>query len=398
MSGFFEIKKSVQKVKTCSDCRLLENCNSPRMKPYGSFKKGIMTIGEAPGYFEDSVGKPWQGITGNLLNRTFEKFGINLFEDCINLNAVSCRPIDSNGRNKTPNKQQIDICRRFVMKAVENYKPKMIFLFGGIAVESLFGLRWKKELGTITKWRGFVIPDQELKAWICPLFHPSYIERSDSGVEETVWKNDLKNALNYLDKEVPVVKEPVIHFTDDLSFFNNIKNGITAFDLETTGLKPHAIGHRIICCAVAVSADECYVFRIPQSRKERQPFIDYLENDNIKKIAHNIRFELEWCKVKLGVDVKGWEQDTMVMAHILDNRTGITSLAFQTYVNFGVIDYKDETQPYLEADKKNANSINRIMEFMEVPGGSAKLLGRCADDAIFEYRLYEKQKIDLLPF
>jgi len=188
----------------------------------------------------------------------------------------------------------------------------------------------------------------------------------------------------------PVYKEPKVHFTDDLSFLKDIKEE-TAFDLEATGLKPHAVGHRIVCCAVAVSVDECYVFRIPKSRKEREPFIEYLADDSIKKIAHNMKYEIAWCKEKLGVDVQGLVHDTMIMAHILDNREGITSLAFQTYIHFGIVDFKDETQPYLSADKKNANSINRIMELMELPGGSAKLMGRCADDAVFELRLKKLQ-------
>jgi len=195
----------------------------------------------------------------------------------------------------------------------------------------------------------------------------------------------------------PIYKEPTVHYTDDLSFLKDIK-GEVAFDFETTGLKPHGVGHRIVCCAVAISEDECYVFLMPKSRKEREPLVEFLENPNIGKIAANMKFEIAWSKEKLEVDVQGWAHDTMIMAHILDNREGITNLAFQVYVNFGVIDFKDETQPYLEADKKNANSINRIMELMALPGGSAKLMGRCADDAIFEYRLKKLQESELLTF
>ena len=54
--------------------------------------KGILIIGEAPGQVEDRKGLPWQGGTGRLLKRTLEKQGIDLFEDCICVNAVNCRP------------------------------------------------------------------------------------------------------------------------------------------------------------------------------------------------------------------------------------------------------------------------------------------------------------------
>jgi hypothetical protein len=88
----------------------------------------------------------------------------------------------------------------------------------------------------------------------------------------------------------------------------------------------------------------------------------------------------------------------MLLSHILDNREGITNLAFQTYVNFGNVNFKDETQSYLEADKKNGNAINNIFELLKIPGGTEKLLYRCAMDSIFEMRLYKKQEMSLLPF
>ena len=405
MPGFFtnkevqSVARAKSKTYSCVSCGLYDHCNSPKMKPFGNFKKGILNIGETPGETEDKYNKPWQGRAGKLLQKTYEKLGIDLFEDCLNINAVSCRPMNSKGENRTPTWFEVDSCRRFVLMTIEKYKPKLIVLFGQIAVQCLIGYRWKKDLGSISKWRGWTIPDQDFQCWICPVFHPSYVLRSEGGVEEVVFKNDLKQALFVLENTFfPIYKEPTVHITDDLSFLKEIK-GEAAFDYEATGLKPHSAGHRIVCCAVAVSEDECYVFLMPKSRKERQPFVDFLEDESIKKIAQNMKYEHAWSKEKLGVEVKGWIYDTMIMAHILDNRPGITNLAFQTYVNFGIVDFKDETQPYLEAgNKKNANSINNIMELMSLPGGSAKLMGRCADDAIFEMRLYKKQEYELLSF
>ena len=60
------------------------------MAPYGNFKKKILNIGEAPAEFEDSKGIPWQGRTGRLLQEAYKKVGIDLFNDCLNINAVSC--------------------------------------------------------------------------------------------------------------------------------------------------------------------------------------------------------------------------------------------------------------------------------------------------------------------
>jgi uracil-DNA glycosylase family 4 len=203
MSGFFtkhEVESSTNpsgKTLTCVSCNLYTTCQSPRMQPYGNFKKGIMIIGECPGLEEDKTNKPFQGRTGKLLLQTLRKLGIDLFEDCIVTNSVSCRPSEKD-ENRTPTNYEIDCCRKFVLKAIEKYKPKVIILLGNSAVYSLIGYRWKKDLGGIMKWRGWQIPDQDLKTWVCPTFHPSFIERDKEDVAQVIWEQDLREAINLI--------------------------------------------------------------------------------------------------------------------------------------------------------------------------------------------------------
>ena len=64
-----------------------------------------------------------------------------------------------------------------------------------VTVYSVIGHRWKKDLGTLTKWRGWTIPDQELQAWICPVFDIEFVMDGE-GAEETIWRNDLKQIIN----------------------------------------------------------------------------------------------------------------------------------------------------------------------------------------------------------
>jgi hypothetical protein len=89
----------------------------------------------------------------------------------------------------------------------------------------------------------------------------------------------------------------------------------------------------------------------------------------------------------------------MIMAHILDNRPGVTSLKFQAYVQFGIVDYASAITPYLRSkDSSNGNSINRIFELLSKPGGMQMLLKYVGYDAIMEYRLAKQQQAELLPF
>jgi coenzyme F420-reducing hydrogenase alpha subunit len=138
---------------------------------------------------------------------------------------------------------------------------------------------------------------------------------------------------------------------------------------------------------------------MPQKRSERLPLVELLSNSNIGKIAHNMKFEHSWAKEKLGVEVQGWEWDTMLMSHVQDNRQGITSLKYQTYVQMGIIDYSSMIEPYLEGiEKKNGNSLNRVPELISTHDGKQQLLKYNALDAVYEYRLWKLQESDLLPF
>jgi len=398
MEGFFSKKETSLvsrpggKRASCTACGLHKTCQSPRIKPYGNFKKKILNIGEAPGEFEDRTSKPWQGKVGKLLERSYAKLGINLFEDCLNINSVNCRPTDGKGNNRAPYTIEIDCCRKMVLKTIMEEKPHIIVLLGNAAIQSVIGYRWKRNLGNVTKWRGWTIPDQDFKAWIIPTFHPSFIERENEPEKEVVWMQDLKLVHEYINHPFLTYEEPDIEVIEDLSVLDKIQSGQIAIDYETTGIKPHASGHRIVCIAIADSPNHCLVFVMPRSRKLRQPFINLLANTNVKKIGQNIKYEENWSVVRLGQSIADWVWDTMLASHILDNRTGVTGLKFQTYVQFGIPDYSSEVDPYLQSvDNTNNNSMNKLLEHIETPGIREKILKYCALDAIHTYRLAEEQ-------
>ncbi len=405
--GFFT-KKEVEsksrpsgKINSCASCGLYKHVKFPKMAPYGEFRKEIMIVGEAPGEYEDLNGKPWQGKAGKLLQLTLESLGIDLFKDCLSINACRCRPIDTKGGNRIPTNFEIECCRPTTLQIVEQYNPKVILLLGNAAIYSFLGHRWRKNLEGVYKWRGFTIPDQDFTAWLCPTFHPSFINRLEKNVE-IIWKQDLMNAISLTSELLPKNKPPIIKIITDLKELYDIKSDLISFDYETTGLKPQAKGHRIICASVSPDENSAYVFLMPKSQHERKPFIELLSNNLVGKMAHNCKFEDTWSRVRLQQTVRNWQWDSMLAAHLLDNRKGITGLKFQTYVNFGIVDYDSEISPYLQADDKNGNSFNKINKLISNPEGVHKLLYYCALDSIYEYRLAMKQiKIidyNFLPF
>lgn len=134
------------------------------------------------------------------------------------------------------------------------------------------------------------------------------------------------------------------------------------------------------------------MFLTPKTRRELKPFLDLLGNPSILKVGHNIKYEDMWSKVYFDQSVEGWYWDTMLMSHVLDNRDGITSLKFQTYINFGIIDYASEIEPYLKADdSKNGNAFNSVMQLLSNENWKDKLLKYCGFDAVYTYRLWKIQ-------
>lgn len=377
------------KFRSCASCGLYRFALSPRMEPFGNFRKGILNVGEAPGETEDRKGKQWQGKEGRRLQQEYARLGIDLFEDCLNINAINCRPTDKKGNNREPTPEEIISCRPRVLKIIAERRPRVIVALGNVAINCLLGHRWRKDLGGITKWRGWTIPDRDFNAWLCPVWHPSFVERSDGKETETIWRQDLKRAVSMWDQPLPKWTDEksqveIIDSPDQLNPFPEL----VSFDFETTGLKPHGPGHQIVCAAVAYDEQSVQVFMMPRTRRKQQRFLELLKSPDVGKMAHNMKFEETWSRVRLRQPVQNWTWDSMQAAHVLDNRQGITGLKFQAYVHFGIVDYDSEVEPYLRgSDPKNANSMNKILDLASSEQGRQKLLTYCGLDALYEYKL-----------
>jgi DNA polymerase len=409
MSGFFTKQETASekrpkgKTLSCHSCGLFRDVLTPKMAAHGYGRKGIMIIGDRPRDTDDTAGIPFTGKYGRLLKATLSKFDIELYEDCISLNAINCRPKNSDGEDRPETPHEIDCCRRIVLAAIKQYKPKVIILLGVSALTSVVGHRWKGALDGIQKWRGFTIPDQDLQCWVCPTLHPSNVMKyeKNEGVQR-IWEMDLQKFVKMTEVDFPKYKEPeIITLQDDLSVLETIPNLSTvAFDYETSGLKPHKKGHKIISASVAVSPDKVYVFVMPRKAEQRKPFVKLLKNVHIKKMAHNMKFEHNWSKVILKTTVKGWYWDSMLASHLLDNRQGVTNLKFQAYINFGIVDYSSSVDKYLKS-AENANDFNKAGLLLENEKQKKELLKYNALDSIFEYRLaLIQQEIvrNILPF
>lgn len=409
MEGFFtrdEIERNavrrIDAESACLECGLYSKCRSPKMEFHGEGKLKCLLLAEAPGGKEDEYGMQLIGPTGDFFKNRLLKHRFYLKTDFWRLNAVNCRPTTVKGANRTPTTHEIDCCRPMVMDTIEKLKPKFIWPMGGIALESLFGQDFKRL--AIGRWRGTFIPDQQYQCWIMPLYHPSYPNRDISNRNlNCFYDHDLKRALDFIRKQTrldfPIYsdgKECVDTLTDynmilsALRYINS-ESDIIHIDYETTGLKPYIPGHRIASVAITIKDrvisfpyEYASFFTNKQRLHIKRGLRKIWKNENIRKVAHNAKFEHIWTTTILSAEPANWHWCTLQGAHIQDNRQAWPGLKFQTYINFGHRGWGKSVNKYLEAKDGPFNNVDKC------PLSDLLLYGGL--DVYWTRKLYEKQE------
>ena len=389
--GFFSssiIKTKIPKLAQCGKCGLYKDAISPKMKVTGDGKYKVLFVAEAPGEQEDRQGIQLIGNAGQLLRDVLNEINIDL-DDCWKTNAVICRP-----PNNKIEPYMISCCRPNLLKTIEQLKPKVIVILGKSALESLLFQEWKKDLGPLGRWIGWNIPSPQYKAWLCPTYHPSYILRmGENQLLIKIFKDHLKKAFQYenkkiktyslekLKKKVEIIPNPRQGYLRMYDLYK--KSGILAFDYETNGLKPDKKGHKIISVSFCLNGKDTFATMI--TKENIKILSKILRSKKFKKVASNIKFEERWTKAILKHKVQSWYWDTMLAAHVLDNRQKITSIKFQAYIHLGLPDYDSHIAPYLYS--KNSNGINRIDQI-----NLKELLIYNGLDSLLEYLIMRKQR------
>jgi DNA polymerase len=136
----------------------------------GNPQSRVMFVGEAPGYDEDIVGRPFVGRSGKLLDRMMAAIGLDRTSSYI-ANVVPWRPPG----NRTPTPQETAICLPFIRRQIELANPDILVCLGGPAMQTLLGIK-----DGITRSRGRWFPydtgQREIRA--LATFHPAFLLRS----------------------------------------------------------------------------------------------------------------------------------------------------------------------------------------------------------------------------
>lgn len=386
------VKEPPSKIPQCGVCQLDKQCISKKMPVYGSGRRKIMVVGEAPGKNEDEKGRPFVGDAGQRLRKTLSKHGIDLDIDCWATNALICRPPE----NKIPSSEYIDYCRPNLLNAIEKYNPEIILLTGYSPVMSLIGHYWKAGIGeSIARWVGWKIPHAKTNTWICPTYHPSYLIRQEDMTLDLFFDQHIREMSRLQGRpwqSVPDYESRIKLVTDEreaaAAIYDYIDEGkAVAVDYETTCLKPDGPHAKIVCCSIA-NKTRCHSFL--WHPKLVEPMREFWQSD-VPKIASNLKMEDRWTRRILGVEVNRWSLCTANAAHVLDNRSEITSIKFQAFIHLGVDIWNTHIEQYLKPkDEKCGNAPNRIHEV-----GWKDLLLYCGFDSVYEYEVAERQSKQL---
>ena len=148
-----------------------------------------MFIGEAPGADEDRLGRPFVGVSGQLLDRMIEAAGFSRSLNAYITNILFWRPPG----NRDPSSEEIALCLPFVMRHIELVRPRALCFLGGPSAKTLLG-RAEGITRLRGKWNDFRTPGMaergEPAIPAMAMLHPAYLLRTP-GAKRDAWRDLL---------------------------------------------------------------------------------------------------------------------------------------------------------------------------------------------------------------
>jgi DNA polymerase len=164
--------------------RGFEGCALKRTAKNTVFADGVagspvMAVGEAPGGDEDRLGKPFVGVSGQLMDRMFEAIGMSRERDVYITNILFWRPPG----NRTPTLAEQAMCLAFTRRHIELAKPKVLILAGGTSAKAILDttegiMRLRGKWTTLRLDDGTEVP-------ALPTFHPAYLLRTPASKRQS---------------------------------------------------------------------------------------------------------------------------------------------------------------------------------------------------------------------
>lgn len=323
---------------------------SAKLKPSGTKSPLVYLLGTAPSVEEDEDNNHWTDKAGKAV---YEGFGKWFMDRNVRSNFIQqCRGDQT--------QIEVECCRGRIIADIEASKPPIIVGIGDAP------LQWATECGgNAIRHRGsrFVVKIGNHVCWYIPIIYPSFVNKKQKfgrSEYEICFEHDIA-AIKKLADDIPTPHYHEGPYDGGIEIITGREVGdmqrlekalarlaqepLSALDIETSGLRPYMIENPLILTAAVGTFKHTVAFSLEHpegwgSDKQRKAamrlFLGYIMASG-KKAVHNLAFEMEWFAYKFGAEVlrkTEWD-DTMAIAHTLDERGGTKSLDHQTRLCFG---------------------------------------------------------------
>jgi uracil-DNA glycosylase family 4 len=282
----------------------------------GPWDAEVMLVGEAPGAYEESAGRPFLGKAGMELNRFLHAVGLRRNQMFVT-NLVKERPPD----NRDPLPEEIARDEQDLIDEIETVQPRVIGGLGRFATRWLLGERGRdflmEDMHGVPRWsREFSFG----RAIVVPVYHPA-AGLYDPSIQTNILYDlqQLKSAADGL--LVPHEGRGVKMFWTD-QFLDLAPARVVAIDTE--GSVEHPWG-------LSVCSENGFSFVIRAGdRAGIAALQEYLDAHDPTVVAHYALHDIPvWEAMGLRVNPRKLG-DTMIMAYLLGvEPQGLKALAFR---------------------------------------------------------------------
>jgi uracil-DNA glycosylase len=186
-----QLTEMYERIRVCPLCDLSKS-RTNAVPGEGPENAEIMFIGEAPGFHEDRLGRPFVGAAGKYLEELLASIGMQR-EQVYIANVIKCRP----PQNRDPQPEELEACKPYIDQQIELIHPKVIITISRFAMMRWFPDKKISDIhGRAKRFDRFVV---------LPMYHPAAALHQPS----------LKRVLEEDFKRVPQVLKEMASLKDE---------------------------------------------------------------------------------------------------------------------------------------------------------------------------------------
>lgn len=281
--------------ETCNGCKILqEKKPSHCLEDYEDQEHSeVLLVSDSYKWF--GYAAAFSDAEYKLIIEILSELGMDLSK-VSSIASINCPRVSENNLNAA----SMNICRQYLVKAVDRIQPKMILAFGNLAFKML-----TKKSG-VAKHRGehFNLAKEfsHREAVVIPVTHPYMVIKEPKN--RNIFEVDLRNAMIHYTGEKPVMGFSYEHISSIPQlqdwWFKVRHKELFASDLETTGFN-------FLTDKIQTIAFSCGEYNVgipidhkdaPWTEDEKKVVLGFLkkflEDPSKRKVFHNAKFDLKF--------------------------------------------------------------------------------------------------------